>query len=710
MELYGPSVTPGDSRFYSIELTVRMPQKSKYSQSTVKLGHHKYGFYLPPVQWSVTDTISPGECKTIKAEVDLSQDFSRFVPMTAISGEVEFENLSIKKHPDALATAGMTVVEGTLTELSAIPDPKKSDYPDCRFVCRFTGNSIIAGNPCPREFAAVLEGFINYKYKDTKNLKPGDKVRMLVIPFNKLPDRKKSTQQADDLDLFMLDNYYVAGLNTVYSFNDWSEMPESGIRFIGDEYISVFKQQVNPKLPDELQKMQAQTIASDLAKINEFFSGYDKNKISEINQKFYDAWQQEQAKDKNGRNRINNRVWRNMDNSFWCLPQSHKLIPEIKLLSKHNLEAIVEFKNFLELNGCQFIIAVTPNFYDIAARVINKDFRHIPDFQSAKIVRQLLERGVETIYYSDELIKNYNRYPWAFFFPGNEHPSDTTQDVLADVLAARLSRFNFPQTLAPEKFSFSRESHFYGDADGYQWRENCDIGNNIPGTSYKCRRVRYDGKDIKYDPDSPVLILGNSFIQTPMSYPESLPTLLISKLRHNVSVFRSDSFGPLVRIIPSIFKSPKHYLQNKKVVIMVLGTDHFYSGVDFVNIRELDAKMSMLNGKKLVKKFFVPSNILKKENGNWISTGKQGKIKLLDISSPVWDTDKELIVSLQTYHPDKFKRAFYKINRVDKIIPHNMGHDSVIHKLSAGTKELTIELITSKPDAVLSIQSISIHQ
>ncbi len=348
--------------------------------------------------------------------------------------------------------------------------------------------------------------------------------------------------------------------------------------------------------------------------------------------------------------------------------------------------------------------------YDISARVINKDFRDVPDFRSAVVARQLLERGVETIYYSDELIKNYNRYPWAFFFPGNGHPSDTTQDVLADILAARLKRFNFSKTLDPKKFSFVQHGHVYGNHKNYLWPENCDIGSNTAGTSYQCRRVLYDGKDIKYDPEAPVLILGNSFIQTPMDYPESLPTLLMSKILNNVSVFRINGYGVLTKMPSVVGHNPQHYLKNKKVVIMVLGIIHFPSNISITSLRKIDQNNAMLCGKKLVKKFSVASTVQKKQKGNWISSGKQGKIKLLTISSPVWDVNKEFVVVLPTWHENEYVRACYKINGVEQNISPDISHNLVIHKLPAGTQTLDIELITSKQKTALSVQNIIIYQ
>ena len=93
-------------------------------------------------------------------------------------------------------------------------------------------------------------------------------------------------------------------------------------------------------------------------------------------------------------------------------------------ISKENLAALLSLKKMLESNGVQLIVSIVPYLYDIAARVINAQFRDVPDYQMAILVKQLSEAGIETLYASDEIIANSEKYPFAFFFPSNYHPSD----------------------------------------------------------------------------------------------------------------------------------------------------------------------------------------------------------------------------------------------------------------------------------------------
>lgn len=160
----------------------------------------------------------------------------------------------------------------------------------------------------------------------------------------------------------------------------------------------------------------------------------------------------------------------------------------------------------------QLIVSLVPDMYSIAARVINPEFRDVPDYRTAIFVRQLSAAGIETIYASDNIIAEHAKYPWAFFYPPNGHPSDTCQDVLASLMAERLERYHLPKNLDPAKFSFVQRPNCYGGNLAYLFPENCDIGTNRAQTGYSNICVLYNGGEVWMASDSPILILGNSFI------------------------------------------------------------------------------------------------------------------------------------------------------------------------------------------------------
>ena len=167
-----------------------------------------------------------------------------------------------------LSTAKETVVEGEIIERSELPDPKGSDYPNCRFTAHFVGNAISSGEPCPKELALLLEGFKDYSILETDELTTGDKVQCHVIPFESLPEEFQATQQADDLNLFLLETYYVVDVEKINAYSDDPLVPKSGIFFLDGnaDYISVFERHINPPIPIGVIDAQEKTKLSAIMK------------------------------------------------------------------------------------------------------------------------------------------------------------------------------------------------------------------------------------------------------------------------------------------------------------------------------------------------------------------------------------------------------------------------------------------------------------
>ena len=719
--MYGPNVAP-QSRKYVLQLKISMPKDSSFSQSKVNLGIHQYGLYTGGPAFTQAITIEKGEEKTFYVAVDFHKDFPVFRPMIQVSGDITFEYFCIGEGRDDIVKDGMTLLEGTLQECSAIPDPQKSDYPDCRFVCHFEGNSVLAGVPCPQELSLVIEAFENYKLLGTNDLKAGDKVRLLIVSFEKLPDEQKTTQQADELNLFSLENYYVVGIYRIDKFTDDLSLalPASGIGFSGSpaKYISVFQRNINPPLTEDELRTQASAISGDLAEINRILAEYTQEKRHDLRGAFLKSWKAEQEKDKPGYNRINNIVWRNIDNSYWALPASYGFDVGEQKISEDKMQAILALHDFLEANGCQLIVSLVPNLYEISARVINKEFRNIPDFQTATIAKQLLENGIETVYASEEIIKNYNRYPFAFFYPSNGHPSDTTQDVLTEITAQKLTRYHFAETLDPKLFSSDFAPHVYNDDKNYGYPANCDIGKNTPGNAYCCRRVLYDGKVINPDHNSPVLVIGNSYIQTPMTFPDSFPTILSSKINIGIDSYRVGGYGPMTAIVQSLFSSPEKMLSGKKIVVLGIGTAHFLDGSRFNNIRKMDQLAMLLSGKTQKENFLFTSPI-PIENTQYASVApvtlfqipQEGSLTIFDSILKNCNPAQE-IVAIMPIAIDASADITLKINGTSIETPVSyvvMRVQNIGCKLPAGTTEITIEA-TGKPGTVFGIRNLSIFQ
>ena len=224
------------------------------------------------------------EC--INYEISALEHYDSIRPFLEITGEAAIHGLRIYQKE----LVGTTYLEGEIIERSALPDPKKSDYPNCRYTVQFVGNVIKGGIPCPKEMSLIFDGFEDYKTLRTDTLKKGDKIIGTVIPYDTLSEEEQSVQQADDLNLFALENYYVLNARKIneYAYGDDAFFPSSGIYFREDrkEHISIYNRNINPPITKELQELQARAISEDLDRINKMLNDFDEERIKEINAKF----------------------------------------------------------------------------------------------------------------------------------------------------------------------------------------------------------------------------------------------------------------------------------------------------------------------------------------------------------------------------------------------------------------------------------------
>lgn len=608
----------------------------------------------------------------------------------------------------------MTIVEGTLEKRSELPDPANSDYPDCRFTAQFTGEAILEGSQCPKDIQLIVDGFQNYKILESNSIKEGDRLQLTLLPFDELNNEQQSIQQADDLYLFDLERYYVCGIKSISTFTDIFDKYPNPIPFSGkNQYVSVFEREINPPLSNELKEIQKECIERDLKKINGILLPYTERVKQETNQKFQTAWEKDKAKDPPGYNRINGMVWRNIDNSYWGLPESHVLIPKYYPIYKYNLDAFVALRDYLESQGVQLIISLVPDLYDISARVINKDFKNTPDFLTALTVKELLENGIEAIYSSQDIITNYNRYEYAFFYPDNIHASDTTQDVSCDIISERLKRFEIGKNMDESLFVLGNGVNFYK----YSWPSNCDIGEHEEGKVINNISVTYDGKKIQRDENSPILVIGNSMIQLPMSSPESFPSVLSAKTSHSIDWYRVNSVGPFTTVIQSIFNNPTKYLKNKKVVIFHIDTRTIHNRQKYTNIREIDKQMLLLSEKTLSNSFKTNNNFFSSpegynnlKNALFVNIPDNGSYLLLETEEQPDNQEKVVVIPVCA---KAGINATITVNDTTVDIPqshlYNNNWSKIIIPISSNVSNIKIT-VSGKPNDIIAVGEIQIYK
>ncbi len=481
----------------------------------------------------------------------------------------------------------ITVVEGEITERSVLPDPKDTDYPDCRYTAHFVGNTIISGMPCNKELSLSIDGFKDKQLLSTNNLKAGDKIRCAIVPMDSIPVEFASIEEADDLFLFQLENYLLVSYKTIVSFSDII-YNDYHIDFKDSEYISIFDRRINPEVGELLKEKQEEVIYQEKERIKKILFNYSNDQKKEINQRFFKAWAEEQKNDPPGFNRIKGYVWRNMNGSFFALPEEYELIGDYPLLSQNNIDSLVSLRDFLETQGVQLLVSLIPHYYDIAARVINKEFQSIPDFRTAIIVNQLLDNNIEATYISNEIIRNYNKHPFAFFYPFDDHPADVAQDVSSGFVAERLSRFAFPKAFDENDFNILEKIHTYlKPAENYIYPSNCDIGKNKAGEPYLCNQILYHNHAVgRTYSDSPILIMSNSFGDTPSG--SSFSDYLSMKSGIKNFTYIVPGRAVVSTAMHRLFNHPEKFLKGKKILVLHLGLNDLLSCF-IPNFRDLDA-------------------------------------------------------------------------------------------------------------------------
>ena len=625
------------STFFA-EITVK--NESRESECEIELGVQGAGTKKNGYEPVKKERLSPGQEKMFQWEISVYDCYYEIRPAISINGMATLKeyNLYRKDHKE------ITIVEGEIAERSPLPDPQATDYPDCRYTAHFVGNSIANGSPCNKEIVLSVDGFIGKKVLPTSKLKQKDKIKCAVVPFDSVPEEFSGTQEADTLSLFELDSYLLLSYKEIDSFHDYSES-NLGITFKDDgssktKYVSIYEKQINPPLTEEEKEAQKESISKDLLKIEQLLLPYTDQQKEEINIKFKDAWDKEKVKDPPGMNRIGRYVWRNKDNSFYVLPESYNIINDYSRISQHNIEALVALKDYLESQGVQLIISLVPDYYDISARVINREFSNLPDFRTAGVVRQLLENGIEAVYASDAIIEKYNKYENPFFYPCNAHPGDLIQDVLSDLITEKLSRFHIPRQMEKDDFQAIQQEFFTSSMplSDFSFPENCDIGDHKPGDFYSVNRIRYRNRGIKSDPDSPIMVLGNSYSTSP----EPLSHYLCMKTGIGIYQYAIAGAGMLLTAIQRLFNNPDVYLAKRKALVLAIGTIHLTSKTTIPNICDLDSDAKRMHDSNLLatielqgSEASIPGFAQQLSNPAILKTDGNGVCPILDNSSSV---------------------------------------------------------------------------
>ena len=492
---------------------------------------------------------------------------TRIVPSITFKGDMQIESITVQQKE--IFNQG-TVCLGSIESISNVPDINKTDYPDCYYTAKLVVKDILDGNPAPQNIQLLIPAFLNNKIDPLSAVMEKGNWIVSIRPFSLATEKEQEIERVDEIESYLFTPYILVAASP----GNIPELTVSGIPILeGESYVSPFDNPVNPPLPANYVEVSKREIKKELAKVNSIIEQVEDDES--INTEFQLAWDEKQ---KQYDALDSTRIWAKEQNSFFALPRKWNLIPSSRI-TEDNVDAIVELDRLFKINGIQFIVQLVPDYRDIAALVLNPGFQKYGDQRSARAAKQLLERGVEVQYISDEIVKNAFDYERLFFYPEDFHPDEGAMDIMTTLMSQRFEMFG---DLLPKDLDvglFSRENRDTGYKDELKWPRNVDIGIHEAGLNVQVPYVLYNNEILEQNPDSKVLVFGNSFTQEPMTK-NAYISYLASKIMHTCSCRAMGGESALTALLQLFLSNPEKYFKNKSIAVLPISitylTDNRY--------------------------------------------------------------------------------------------------------------------------------------
>ena len=504
-------------------------------------------------------------------------------PSITFQGDLQVQSITLRQKE---INPHRTICLGRVESISKVPDIKNANYPDCYYTAKFVIKDILDGNSAPQNIQLLIPAFLNNKIDPLSTRMKQGNWKVSIRPFSFATKKEQEIEQVDEIESYQFTPYILVAASAIGNI---PELTVSAIPILeGENYVSPFDNPVNPPLPARYMEISKREIEKELAKVNRIVEQAKDDES--INAEFQSAWNKKQkAYDLLEAPLYGKYYWAKEHNSFFAMPQKWSFIQSSKKIPEGNVDAVVELNRLFRSQGIQFIIQIVPDFRDIAALVLNPEFQKYGDQRSARAAKQLLERGVEVQYISDELVKNAFKYERMFFYPYNFHPDEGTMDIMTTMMARRIEKH---EDLVPKKLKkelFSKENRDTGCGKNLTWPKNVDTGSHEPGSVVQVPYVLYDKQEIWPNPLSNILVFGNSFAMEPMRH-DAYIAYLAPKILHICSC-RVMGGSSALTALPQLFLSyPDKYLKNKRLAILPIPilylSEKRYS---FPNVSNLDA-------------------------------------------------------------------------------------------------------------------------
>lgn len=500
-----------------------------------------------------------------------------------IRGFLEISDITVYQGKDTREPK-IGILTAKIEEVSEIPDAEKSPYPDCLYTLKMKTLDIEKLIHVPKEFILIAPAFKNRKIRPEALWKQGEMIHLSMIPFHEAPERIRRIQQSDTLDDFNSERYALMdSIQPVRVKKIRTGIMSESTFGETKTYVSGYDKPQNPPLTPQALADRRNRIAAAYRKIKTVTSRMPRD-VNEINLEYNRVWQKNQKNYYPFQDKI---FLGKQGKSYFALGPIQFIVTTD--VTKQVL-AVKELSDYMLRHGVFPVIVICPQIYDISARFMNPEFSSMPDFNAAYVAERLLEQGVETLYFSDELLKHALDHELLYRYPLDGHPAWGTQLTAAKEIGRYLKK-NFPEICTPcyrpEMFT-ETQARYDSDFPDFDSAARTGRGNDAAKSSKN--KVMYypvyllNGKPIKPDPQAELMLYGNSFLMSPQ------PDYLLSLLTHELGcgfreIYRPLSH-PLTTLLLDLLEHPEMFLKGCKVCVIYLSVGSFYHKC--WNIREID--------------------------------------------------------------------------------------------------------------------------
>jgi hypothetical protein len=406
-----------------------------------------------------------------------------------------------------------TEISAQVVHLSAIPDPKKAEYANCRAVIELRVLEIHAGKRCEQHLLVSIPVLRERKLLAAAGLKIGELIRLRVTPKAATPGARISMYaESDDIQDFYLPLYYGEECRVLKeTVGDFSiRSPD----YFAASPIADFKAAIAPHkpypVPPEASEQRDEEIARGTESIRVALAARGGDWplwAGELSAFHADLEQQRKA---------GGGIIRRGNRAFSRLPHDayERLALEAQQGASGPLPMLKTLNEQLRNRGIDLIVVPFPHKDMVAAGHFSdlapKDGIYSPWRQ--KFLLHLLEADIEVVDLVPLLQKNEARHPLLFYDAHDLHPADGAIQIAAEEIARRLMRYELM-----DRPGFLRENFQLKKVE-FKINENLQDRGFPENARYHATQVYHEsGSLVEIGAPSacPVVIMGDSFTTCP---------------------------------------------------------------------------------------------------------------------------------------------------------------------------------------------------